>query len=147
MAEVSYVDDPTIDDRSELWRRIPPWHFVYDDNLGRMRPANYFVALDLVVVVGLPAVMFELPDRDDVRCPLTSRSSWRRSCRRSRWSWRKACSSWRKLCSAAPSCPRSFRRELSADFRFDQSPFRALVFPLAASLRICTQSFCTVLRS
>lgn len=28
-----YVDDPTIEDDSPLWRRIPPWHFVSDENL------------------------------------------------------------------------------------------------------------------
>ena len=33
-------DDPTIPDQAELWRRIPPWHFVRDENLGRVRPSS-----------------------------------------------------------------------------------------------------------
>ena len=33
-------DDPTIPDLAELWRRIPPWHLVKDDNLGRVRPSS-----------------------------------------------------------------------------------------------------------
>jgi len=32
-----YVDDPTIENDSPLWRRIPPWHFVPDENLQRKR--------------------------------------------------------------------------------------------------------------
>lgn len=40
MADDPYVDDVTIDDASHLWRRIPPWHFVFDDNLGRVRPSS-----------------------------------------------------------------------------------------------------------
>ena len=40
MADTSYVDDPSIADKAPLWRRIPPWHFVYDDNLGRVRPSR-----------------------------------------------------------------------------------------------------------
>ena len=28
-------DDPTVPDEAELWRRIPPWHFVVDENLDR----------------------------------------------------------------------------------------------------------------
>ena len=33
-----YSDDPTIPDDAELWRRIPPWHFFHDANLGQIRP-------------------------------------------------------------------------------------------------------------
>jgi hypothetical protein len=36
----SYIDDPTISDETELWRRIPPWHFFHDENLGRIRPSS-----------------------------------------------------------------------------------------------------------
>ena len=36
----SYADDPTIADDSSLWRRVPPRHFVLDENLGRMRPSS-----------------------------------------------------------------------------------------------------------
>jgi hypothetical protein len=35
-----YRDDPTIGDDAPLWRRIPPWHFVFDENLGRWRPSS-----------------------------------------------------------------------------------------------------------
>ncbi len=40
MSERGYVDDPTIPDSSVLWRRIPPRHFVRDENTGRMRPSS-----------------------------------------------------------------------------------------------------------
>ena len=36
----SYVDDLTIEDDAPLWRRVPPWHFVFDENLGRPRPSK-----------------------------------------------------------------------------------------------------------
>ena len=36
----AYTDDPTIRDDAALWRRIPPWHFVPDGNLGRVRPSS-----------------------------------------------------------------------------------------------------------
>lgn len=36
----SYHDDPTIPDEARLWRRIPHWHFFWDDNLQRFRPAS-----------------------------------------------------------------------------------------------------------
>ena len=39
-ADSPYVDDLTILDDSPLWRRIPPWHFVFDHNLGRVRPST-----------------------------------------------------------------------------------------------------------
>lgn len=35
-----YRDDPTILDDAALWRRIPPWHFVPDKNLGVVRPSS-----------------------------------------------------------------------------------------------------------
>lgn len=35
-----YCDDPTIQDAAALWRRIPPCHFVPDDNLGTVRPSS-----------------------------------------------------------------------------------------------------------
>ena len=40
MAASCYPDDPTIQDSAELWRRIPPWHFFNDKNLGRLRPSS-----------------------------------------------------------------------------------------------------------
>jgi hypothetical protein len=40
VANPSYTDDPTIPDEAELWRRIPAWHFYYDPNLQRVRPAS-----------------------------------------------------------------------------------------------------------
>jgi hypothetical protein len=41
MADIDdYVDDASIADGAELWRRIPSWHFIYDENLGRMRPST-----------------------------------------------------------------------------------------------------------
>ena len=36
----SYVDDPTTGDDAPLWRRVPPRHFVFDDNLGIWRPSS-----------------------------------------------------------------------------------------------------------
>lgn len=40
MEQDDFVDDATIDGSAELWRRIPPWHFIMDANLGRMRPSS-----------------------------------------------------------------------------------------------------------
>ena len=40
MAYDDYSDDPTIPDDAELWRRIPPWHFVPDENSGQIRPSS-----------------------------------------------------------------------------------------------------------
>lgn len=40
MAGASYADDQTILDRAGLWRRIPSWHVVYDQNLQRLRPSS-----------------------------------------------------------------------------------------------------------
>ena len=39
MAYDHYNDDPTIPHDAELWRRIPPWHFFHDENLGQIRPS------------------------------------------------------------------------------------------------------------
>ena len=35
-----YEDDKTILDEAELWRRIPSWHIVPDENIGRKRPSS-----------------------------------------------------------------------------------------------------------
>lgn len=35
-----YVDDETIADSDPIWRRIPPRHFVFDENKGMMRPSS-----------------------------------------------------------------------------------------------------------
>lgn len=41
MARVDgYRDDAAILDDDVLWRRIPPWHVVPDENLGIMRPSS-----------------------------------------------------------------------------------------------------------
>lgn len=40
MANSQYVDDPTILDPAELWRRIPPRHFVRDENKNLVRPSS-----------------------------------------------------------------------------------------------------------
>jgi hypothetical protein len=40
MANVDPPDDLTIPDDAVLWRRIPSWHWVQDENLGRMRPST-----------------------------------------------------------------------------------------------------------
>lgn len=36
----SYVDDPTIGHEAPLWRRVPPRHFVFDENRGAWRPSS-----------------------------------------------------------------------------------------------------------
>ena len=36
----AYVDDPTVEDDSPLWRRIAPKQVIYDDNLGCYRPTS-----------------------------------------------------------------------------------------------------------
>lgn len=40
MGHPDYVDDESIADDDLLWRRIPPFHFVRDENLGRLRPSS-----------------------------------------------------------------------------------------------------------
>jgi len=35
-----HLDDATIPDEADLWRRIPPWHFVLDQNSGQIRPSS-----------------------------------------------------------------------------------------------------------
>jgi hypothetical protein len=39
-------DDASIRDEADLWRRIPPWHCIYDENLGRWRPSSSAFAAD-----------------------------------------------------------------------------------------------------
>ncbi|MFP3941451.1 MAG: hypothetical protein ACLF0P_14220 [Thermoanaerobaculia bacterium] len=40
MASDGYTDDPSIEDCDGLWRRIPPRHFVLDENRGGYRPSS-----------------------------------------------------------------------------------------------------------
>jgi len=40
MPNAGYVDDPTVPNDSELWRRIPPKLIVLDENMGRRRPSS-----------------------------------------------------------------------------------------------------------
>src|SRR5437879_3690071 len=40
MDKGQYTDDASIADTARLWRRIPPWHFIYDANLERWRPSS-----------------------------------------------------------------------------------------------------------
>lgn len=40
MGGEEYTDDASIGDEAFLWRRVPPWHFVFDENLGRRRPSS-----------------------------------------------------------------------------------------------------------
>jgi hypothetical protein len=40
MERTAYTDDSTISDDEWLWRRIPPWHVYFDENLGRRRPSK-----------------------------------------------------------------------------------------------------------
>jgi hypothetical protein len=35
-----YTDDPTIANDAILWRRIPSWHVIFDENLGLRRPSK-----------------------------------------------------------------------------------------------------------
>src|SRR5271154_3084573 len=35
-----FPDDPSVEDEAELLRRIPPYHFFRDDNLGSVRPSS-----------------------------------------------------------------------------------------------------------
>lgn len=36
----NYPDDRAIPDNADLFRRIPPWHHIYDQNLNRWRPSS-----------------------------------------------------------------------------------------------------------
>ena len=36
----AFVDDPTISDDAILWRRIPPYWWILDENMGRVRPTS-----------------------------------------------------------------------------------------------------------
>jgi hypothetical protein len=38
--ESSYVDDVTIKDDAPLWRRVPPPHFIFDENRQAWRPSS-----------------------------------------------------------------------------------------------------------
>ena len=40
MTQAAYTDGPTIASDAWLWRRIPPRHFYFDENLGRIRPSK-----------------------------------------------------------------------------------------------------------
>lgn len=40
MTDDHFLDDPTIPDDAVLFRRVPPHHFVNDENLGRVRPSS-----------------------------------------------------------------------------------------------------------
>src|SRR5690349_3173057 len=40
MTYQEYADDSSLTDSTSLWRRIPPWHFIYDGNLQRWRPKS-----------------------------------------------------------------------------------------------------------
>lgn len=35
-----FPDDPSIEDDTGLLRRVPPWHFIMDQNLSRTRPSS-----------------------------------------------------------------------------------------------------------
>lgn len=41
-----WADDPTILPHHLLWRRVPGWHFVYDENRNRIRPSSAAFAND-----------------------------------------------------------------------------------------------------
>src|SRR5438309_4307922 len=40
MEPADYPDDPSIPNDAILWRRIPPYHVIYDQNMGRERPTS-----------------------------------------------------------------------------------------------------------
>jgi hypothetical protein len=40
LSDIVYTDDLTIPDEAELWRRIPPWHVIPDENIGDIRPSS-----------------------------------------------------------------------------------------------------------
>jgi hypothetical protein len=40
MAHEQLRDDTSISNEAKLWRRIPHWHFIFDANLGRVRPTS-----------------------------------------------------------------------------------------------------------
>jgi hypothetical protein len=39
-------DNASIHDEAALWRRVPPWPFIYDENLARWRPSSAAFADD-----------------------------------------------------------------------------------------------------
>ena len=76
MTHDQLTDDPSIADEAHLWRRVPPWHFIFDANLGRVRPSKAafdddedgspmsVVLADLVVASGRgPQHILTGPDR------------------------------------------------------------------------------------
>jgi hypothetical protein len=40
MDPADYPDDPSIPDDAILWRRIPSYHIIYDQNMSRERPTS-----------------------------------------------------------------------------------------------------------
>lgn len=40
MAHTQLTDDSSVADEAHLWRRVPHWHFIFDGNLGRVRPSK-----------------------------------------------------------------------------------------------------------
>jgi hypothetical protein len=36
----NFPDDPSVPNDTSLFRRIPPWHHVFDENLNRWRPSS-----------------------------------------------------------------------------------------------------------
>lgn len=40
MAQQQLADDASVPDQAELWRRVPPWHVIFDANVGRTRPSK-----------------------------------------------------------------------------------------------------------
>jgi hypothetical protein len=60
-------DAPRLDDAERLLRRIPPWHFVFDLNIGRWRPSSAAFEDD---PGGSPMSVFLASLLDDERLPL-----------------------------------------------------------------------------
>lgn len=40
MPPTEFIDDASITDSAKLWRRVPPRHFIFDANLGRVRTSK-----------------------------------------------------------------------------------------------------------
>src|SRR5437763_1371472 len=40
MSDQQRSDDPSISDDGEIWRRVPPWHVIFDVNSGTVRPKS-----------------------------------------------------------------------------------------------------------
>lgn len=45
--DASYVDDRTIADEAPLWRRVPPMHIIFDENLDRFVHTSILEAAEL----------------------------------------------------------------------------------------------------